>query len=83
MIKIDFEYQTKYGVYKDALHLPDSHGLEQSEIEAIKQQRLDKWLYIIENPTDPEPEIEIVELDGISYEKTEADGKLILTPIEE
>ena len=25
MIKIDFEFDTPYGVFRDALHLPDDH----------------------------------------------------------
>lgn len=51
MIKIDFEFDTKFGVFRDALHLPDEHNLTDAEIETIKQQRLDNWLSIV----DPQP----------------------------
>ena len=41
MIKIDFEFDAPpYGTFRDALHLPDDHGLSDSEIDALKQ-RLD------------------------------------------
>ena len=44
MIKIDFEFDSQYGVFRDALHLPDDHGLNHEEIQALKQQRFDKWM---------------------------------------
>lgn len=56
MIKIDFEFQTQYGLFRDALHLPDDHGLTDAEIDAMKQQRLDNWIYLITHPpVDVEP----------------------------
>lgn len=51
-MKIDFSFETKYGRFADALHLPDDHGLTDGEIEAMKQQRLTNWLAIIEAPQD-------------------------------
>lgn len=53
MIKIDFEFDTQYGVFRDALHLPDDHGMTDAEIQAMKQQRLDNWLAIV-NPAPTE-----------------------------
>lgn len=51
MIKIDFEITNdKYGVYRDALHLPENHGLSDEQIEAMKQERYNNWVNIIENP---------------------------------
>ena len=47
MITIDFEFDN---VYKDALILPDDHGLTDAEIEAMKQARYDKWRDYIDNP---------------------------------
>ena len=47
MITIDFEFD---GVYKDALILPDDHGLSDAEIQAIKQQRYDNWKIVINTP---------------------------------
>jgi len=53
MIKIDFSFETKYGKFADALHLPDDHGLTDDEIEAMKQQRLTNWLAIVEPQESP------------------------------
>lgn len=50
MIKIDFQFETKFGKFADALHLPDDHGLTDDEIEAMKQQRLTNWLAIVDAP---------------------------------
>ena len=46
MIKIDFIING----FSDALHLADSHGLTDIEIEAMKQARYDKWRDFIDNP---------------------------------
>jgi hypothetical protein len=46
MIKINFEING----FKDALHLPDDHGLTDVQIEAMKQDRYDKWDAFIKNP---------------------------------
>jgi hypothetical protein len=54
-MKIDFEFTTPYGVFCDALHLPDDHMFTDEQIAAMKQERLDNWLFTIENP--PEPKI--------------------------
>lgn len=50
MIKIDFSFETKFGKFADALHLPDDHVLSDAEIEAMKQQRLTNWLAIVDPP---------------------------------
>jgi hypothetical protein len=80
MIKIDFEFQTKHGKYADALHLPDNHTFTEAEIQAMKEQRRDNWINIVENPP-PAPESETVEIDGVSYEKVEIDGQIVLKPV--
>jgi hypothetical protein len=60
MIKIDFEFDSNYGVFRDALHLPDDHGLSDAEISAIKQQRFDNWIAIVNAvPTEEIPTEEI------------------------
>jgi hypothetical protein len=51
-MKIDFEFTTQYGVFRDALYLDDDHQLIEGEINALKQERLDAWLHIIENPPE-------------------------------
>ena len=52
MIKIDFEFETQYGVFRDALHLPDDHTFTDEQITAMKQERLDNWLFVVENPPE-------------------------------
>ena len=49
-MKIDFSFDTPYGKFADALHLPDDHGLSDAEIEAMKQQRVDNWIAIVSAP---------------------------------
>ena len=53
MPKIDFSFETKYGVFSDALNLPDNQIYSDAEIEDMKQQRLTNWLAIIEAPETP------------------------------
>jgi hypothetical protein len=57
MIKIDFEFETQYGLYRDALHLPDDHTFTDAEIQAMKQQRVDNWIAAVTAP----PSEEVVE----------------------
>ena len=52
MVKIDFEYQTQYGVFRDALHLPEDHTFSDADIEAMKQERVNNWLAIV-TPQEP------------------------------
>jgi hypothetical protein len=58
MVKIDFEFDSPYGVFRDALHLPDDHGMTDDEIQAMKQQRLDNWLAIVNAPAEETPPTE-------------------------
>lgn len=81
MISIVFEFTTKHGVFRDALHLPEDHTFTEEEVNAMKQQRLDNWLNIIENPPPPPPST--VEIDGVTYEKVEVDGQNLLKPVSE
>ena len=50
MIKIDFEFTTPHGMFRDALHLPDDHTFTDEEIQAMKQQRVDNWIAVITAP---------------------------------
>ena len=79
MISIVFEFTTKHGVFRDALHLPEDHTFTEDEINAMKQQRLDNWLNIVENPPPPPPST--VEIDGVTYEKVEYEGQILLKPV--
>ena len=81
MISIVFEFTTKHGVFRDALHLPADHAFTEEEIAAMKQQRLDSWLNIVENPSPPPPDT--IEIDGVTYEKVEVDGQILLKPVSE
>lgn len=50
MIQIIFEQDTPYGLYRDALWLPEDHTYTDAEIAAMKQQRVDNWIAIVSNP---------------------------------
>lgn len=60
MITIDFEKTNEAGtmVYKDAIYLPEDHSYTEEEIEAMKQQRFDRWLDIVMNPVIEEVPID-------------------------
>lgn len=49
-MKIDFEFNTPNGLFRDALHLPDDHKFTQAEIEAMKQQRVNNWIAVVTAP---------------------------------
>jgi hypothetical protein len=53
-MKIDFEFETPYGKFADALWFPDDQVPSDAEIEAMKQQRLDNWLALITAPVAEE-----------------------------
>jgi hypothetical protein len=49
-MKIDFEFDTPHGMFRDALHLPDDHTFTDAEIQAMKQQRVDNWIAVVTAP---------------------------------
>lgn len=50
-MKIDFEFETPYGKFADALRFPDDQAVpSDTEIEAMKQQRLTNWLAFVAPP---------------------------------
>lgn len=50
---IDFEFQTTYGKFSDALWFPEGEELpSDTEIEAMKQQRLNDWIAAITTPQE-------------------------------
>lgn len=68
MQKIDFETNTKYGVFKSSMNVNDNATSE--EIEQVKQNLIDAWISMIENPPVIEEsnfeEIEVIsEVNGI------------------
>ena len=50
MIQIIFEFETQYGVFRDALYLPEDHMFTDEQIAAMKQERVDNWIAIITAP---------------------------------
>lgn len=69
MIKIDFEFDTPHGVFRDALHLPNDHAFTEDKIQAMKEQRRDNWIAVVTAPPVEEPAPEYVEIDGVRYVK--------------
>jgi Ni,Fe-hydrogenase I small subunit len=57
MVKIDFEFDTQYGKYRDALHLPADHSFTEEQISEMKQDRLQNWLLVVEGNPESEPEV--------------------------
>lgn len=46
-MKIEFEFQTDYGTFRDAIWVPDDAPMPTDfEIEAMKQARLAAWLAV-------------------------------------
>jgi hypothetical protein len=67
-MKIDFEFiHPIHGKFRDALNLPDNHGFSDAELEAMKQQRFDNWVAVVEAPPVEEPEADYIEIDGVKY----------------
>jgi hypothetical protein len=57
-MKIDFEFTTPHGLFRDALHLPDDHTFTEEEIQAMKQQRVDNWIAVVTAPPAEEVPVE-------------------------
>lgn len=58
-MNITFEFtHVTYGVYKDALCLPDNHEFTELEIQNMKQQRFDNWVAYLEAPPVEQPIVE-------------------------
>lgn len=61
-MKIDFEFQTAYGLFRDALHLDDDHGMSDEQIETMKQERVNNWIAVVSAP----PAEEVSSVDEVS-----------------
>jgi len=68
-MKIIFEFQTEHGIFRDALHLPDDHGMSDAQIEVMKQQRVDNWIAAVTALPVEEPADDFIEVDGVRYAK--------------
>jgi hypothetical protein len=55
MITIDFQFDSDYGAFKDALVLPEDHGFTDAQLDEMKQARFDNWIAIITAPQDEQP----------------------------
>lgn len=54
-MKINFEYETEYGLFSDALWFPPDEPLPSpEEIEVMKLQRLNDWLALVTPQPGPE-----------------------------
>jgi hypothetical protein len=73
-MKIDFEFTTPHGLFRDALHLADGHGLNDEQIEAMKAERRDAWVAVVTAPAVEEPEQDYIEIDGVRYAKVSDNG---------
>ena len=58
MIKIDFQFETPHGMFRDALHLPVGHTFTDEEVQAMKQQRVDNWIALVTAPPAEEAPVE-------------------------
>lgn len=56
MIQVRFTFETEFGPFSDALYLEEGHTLTEEQIEALKQERLNSWLAIV-NPPPSDQEI--------------------------
>lgn len=53
-VKLNFEADTPYGVYRDTLILAADHNLTEDDIEQIKQTRVANWITAITTPPTEE-----------------------------
>ena len=60
-MKIDFEFDTPHGMFRDALHLPEDHTFTDAEIQAMKQQRVDNWIAVVTAPPIEEVIEEVID----------------------
>lgn len=47
LIKVDFERGEAPMIYRDAIYLPPDHSYTDAEIEAMKQERYDNWIALV------------------------------------
>lgn len=52
MIQVRFRVETSHGQYNDALYFTQAEYASTSKaiIDSMKQERVDNWIYILENP---------------------------------
>ena len=67
-MKIDFEFQSPYGTYRDCLNFADDAVPDEATIESLKQERFNNWITAVTTQVTPAPS---------KYLRNEA-GELIL-----
>lgn len=60
-MQIQFTFETEHGVFSDVLLLPDDHALTDSDIDAMKQQRLTNWLQVIDDANNDIPDSDMAD----------------------
>lgn len=56
-MNLEFEITKNGFTLRDALVLPDNHGFNKTQIEAMKQARFDAWYALVTTPVEnPNPE---------------------------
>lgn len=62
-MKIDFEFNTEYGTFRDSLCFEDDTVPSEQEIESMKQERLSNWIDLVKpRPFGPtgEPPVDLL-----------------------
>ena len=76
-MQIIFESETPHGKFCDALYFEDDAIPDDATIEAMKQQRVNNWITAVTAP----PAIDLVEIDGVQYEKIMLGDQVVLKPV--
>jgi hypothetical protein len=86
-VQVVFTEKTSRGEFTDALYFTqeDFAKLDPDELKKRKQERVDNWIYILENPVElPTPTVEdyTAELVEIERQKVQLDErKVVLTSL--
>jgi len=67
-MKIDFEFSTQHGIFRDALYFPDDQVPDEATIQAMKEERVNNWIAVITAPPPPEPPTTL-EINGLTYQR--------------
>ena len=89
IVRVQFEQQTDYGLFRDALNIPKEEfdQMDELEIEERKQNRIDKWVAFMEStknsPSEPTKSIlqrQVISIDSeiirLNERKSELNSKI-------
>ena len=68
-MKIDFDFETPHGLFRDALHLPDNHTFSDADIQLMTEARVDNWIAHVTAPAVEAVPADFIEVDGVKYAK--------------